>query len=80
LMGLPSHQTCIDKGAYFRFHAPSAQSQRSVRIAQMYMMRKYPGWVRSWISRNNGLSHQLITMNYSYASKFMKRCSAVASR
>jgi hypothetical protein len=80
LMGLPSHQTCISSGAYFRFHSPSAQSQRSVRIAQMYMMRKYPGWVRNWISRNNGLSHQLITMKYEYANKFIKSCSTVASR
>jgi hypothetical protein len=79
-MGLPSHQTCISSGAYFRFHSPSAQSQRSVRIAQMYMMRKYPGWVRNWISRNNGLSRQLITMKYDYASRFLKRCSTVASR
>lgn len=80
LMGLPSHQTCISSGAYFRFHLPSAQSQRSVRIAQIYMMRKYPGWVRNWISSNNGLSRQLITMKYDYASRFLKRCSTVASR
>lgn len=79
-LGLPSRQTCISRGAYFRFHSPTARSQRSSRFAQMYMMRKYPGWVRSWIARNNGLSRQLITMNYSYASKFLKQCSAVASR
>ena len=79
-MGLPSHQTCISSGAYFRFHSPSAQSQRSARIAQIYMMRKYPGWVRNWISRNNGLSRQLITMKYEYANKFIKSCSTVASR
>jgi hypothetical protein len=80
LLGLPSQQTCISSGAYFRFHSPSAQSQRSVHIAEMYMMQKYPGWVRNWISRNNGLSRQLITMKYDYASRFLKRCSTVASR
>jgi hypothetical protein len=79
-LGLPSRQTCISQGAYFRFHSPHSASARSVKLAQAYLMQKYPGWVRSWISRNNGLSSNLITMDYSYASKFIRPCSAVASR
>jgi hypothetical protein len=79
-LGLPKHQTCISPGAYFRFHSPSARSQRSARMAQAYLMRKYPGWVKSWIAQNGGLSGQLVTMDYSYASKFMKSCARVASR
>jgi hypothetical protein len=79
-LGLPTNQTCVSPGAYFRFHSPSAGSQRSARMAQVYMMGKYPGWVRNWIARNNGLSRQLITMDYGYASKFLKQCSRVASR
>lgn len=79
-LALPKHQTCISPGAYFRFHSPSARSQRSARMAQSYMMRKYPGWVKSWIARNGGLSGRLVTMDYSYASKFMRSCASVASR
>jgi hypothetical protein len=79
-LALPSHQTCISPGAYFRFHAPSAGSQRAARMAQVYMMRKYPGWVKGWIARNGGLSGRLVTMNYAYASRFLRSCSRVASR
>jgi hypothetical protein len=79
-LGLPSRQTCINQGAFFRFHSPHSASARSVQIAHAYMMRKYPGWVRSWINRNNGLTSSLITMNYSYASKFIRTCDSVASR
>ena len=79
-LGLPAHQTCISRGAFFRFHSPSAGSMRSERLAQAYLMRKYPSWVRAWIARKNGLTHRLITMNYNYASQFMQTCDAVASR
>lgn len=79
-LGLPSRQTCINRGAFFRFHSPHSVSARSAQIAEAYMMGKYPGWVRSWINRNNGLSRTLITMDYSYASKFIQTCDAVASR
>jgi hypothetical protein len=79
-LGLPSHQTCINQGAYFRFHAPFGVSARAQRIAQAYLMHKYPGWVRAWIGRNNGLTSQLVTMDYGYASKFIRTCDRVASR
>ncbi len=79
-LGLPAHQTCINHGAFFRFHAPSGVSLRSERIAQAFLLRKYPGWVRTWIARNNGLTHNLITMEYGYASKFIRTCGSVASR
>jgi hypothetical protein len=79
-LGLPSKQTCINQGAFFRFHAPLGVSAKSEKIAQAYLMRKYPGWVRSWIISQNGLSRNLITMDYSYASKFIKSCDGIASR
>ena len=79
-LGLPARQTCISHGAYFRFHSPSASSMRSEKIAQAYLMRKYPDWVRAWIASKNGLTHKLITMNYNYASQFMQTCNSVASR
>ena len=79
-LGLPSHQTCLSRGAFFRFHAPFGVSASAQRMAQAYLMRKYPGWVRAWISHNRGLTHNLITMDYSYASRFMTSCDSVATR
>ena len=51
-LSLPKQQTCINRGAYFRFHAPSARSSRSERSVQA-----------SWIGRNGGLSRQLFRMD-----------------
>lgn len=79
-LGLPSKQTCISQGAVFRFHAPMGASARSEKTAQAYLMRKYPEWVRSWITSQNGLSRKLITMDYSYASKFIRTCDSIATR
>lgn len=75
-LGLPGKQTCISKGAYFRFHSPSARSSRTVAAAQRLMMARYPGWVRSWIASKGGLSRSLVTMDYGYASKFIGKCEA----
>ena len=77
-LSLPKHQTCVSPGAYFRFHAPTARSSRSARMAKSYMMGKYPGWVQSWIHRNGGLNGRLITMDYAYARRFVQICSTVA--
>jgi hypothetical protein len=79
-LGLPSAQTCVTSGAAFRFHAPFGVSGNSQKMAQEYLMLKYPSWVRSWISRNNGLTEQLITMDYGYARKFMRTCDVVAGQ
>ena len=74
LLALPKSQTCVAPGAYFRFHAPVSRNRQMARLAHRYMMRKYPGWVRSHIVRRGGLTGRLITINYAYASKFMRRC------
>jgi hypothetical protein len=75
-LALPPQQTCVSPGAYFRFHAPSAATAEAIESVQTYMMKKYPRWVRSWILGQGGLSSQLITMDYAYASKFMRTCVA----
>lgn len=80
LMALPRKKTCIFPGTVFRFHAPKAASARTRLAAKRYMMAQYPGWVRSWIVQNRGLTARLITMDYRYASKFMRQCTAIASR
>jgi hypothetical protein len=79
-LGLPAGQTCVASAAYFRFHAPFGVSDHAQRSAQNYLMSRYPRWVRQWINQKSGLTHQLITMDYNYASKFMRRCDVVASR
>jgi hypothetical protein len=79
-LSLPKQQTCISPGAYFRFHAPSARSSRAERMAQTFLMAKYPDWVRSWIQGKGGLSHQLFRMNYDYASQFIPGCGVIALR
>src|SRR5215207_5674562 len=73
-LALPQSQTCISPGASFGFHAPYGSSPSGNRMARTYMLKTYPDWVRSWISSRGGLSNRVITMNYSYASKFMKPC------
>jgi hypothetical protein len=80
-LGLASRQTCISPGASFSFHSPFGAGSRGNRVAQNYMMRNYPGWVKSWIRSQGGLSGQMKTMSYGYASRFIKPCgSAVARR
>jgi hypothetical protein len=79
-LSLPKKQTCINPGAYFRFHAPSAKSSRAKRTAQAFLMAKYPDWVRSWIQEKGGLSHQLFRMDYTYASQFIPSCGVIALR
>ena len=73
-LALPNSRTCATSNASFRFHLPSGTSQRGVQVARNYMMKNYPGWVRSWINQNGGLSNRLMTMNASYAQKFIGSC------
>lgn len=73
-LALPYQQTCVDAGASFRFHAPTAHTELSAKFALAYMMQNYPRWVRSWIEERGGLSDELITMDYEYARQFMRNC------
>jgi hypothetical protein len=75
-LALPYEQTCISEGASFRFHAPIAGSQKARHLAQVYMLNAYPEWVRSWIDAVGGLSEDLVTMNFEYASRYMRPCDS----
>jgi hypothetical protein len=80
-LALPRNQMCVSPGAYFRFHAPYSANQRAAFKAKEYLLRKYPGWVRSFIAQRGGLTSNLITMDYAVASKYIPVCrSSVASR
>lgn len=79
-LGLASSQTCISPGASFSFHLPFGASGRGNKLARDFMMRNYPGWVRSWIRSQGGLSGSMKTMGYGYASRFIKPCGSVVAR
>jgi hypothetical protein len=79
-LSLPENQICLNPGAYFRFHAPSGPNARAIRVAQSFMMNKYPGWVRNWIHQQGGLSKRLIKMDSAYAGRFVASCETVALR
>jgi hypothetical protein len=78
-LGLAPSQMCISPGASFSFHSPSGASSRGNRMAQAFMMQNYPAWVKSWIRSQGGLSGQLKTMSYSYASRHIKPCGSFAA-
>jgi hypothetical protein len=74
-LALPSRQTCITRNVAFQFHAPYGAGSNGNRAVQKYMIATYPTWVRSWISNNGGLSSATLSMDYAYASKYMKSCA-----
>ena len=77
-LGLPQGQLCVTQDAYFRFHLPIADDQQTVRDAERILLKKYPAWVKSWIKANHGLTTDLLTMDYAYASRFLKNCDTSA--
>lgn len=77
-LGLPRDKVCLEPGAYFRFHRPTARSSATVATATDFLMRSYPGWVRQWIAANGGLTSSLKTMGYDHASKFLPTCKGSA--
>jgi hypothetical protein len=77
-LALPQDQTCIAPGASFRFHSPRASTRQASRAAKTYMLKAYPEWVTAWIEARGGLSYKLKTMDYSYASKYLRPCGATA--
>lgn len=77
-LGLPRNKVCLEPGAYFRFHRPTARSSKTVAAATDFLTRSYPSWVRQWIAANGGLTSSLKTMSYNHASKFLPTCKVAA--
>lgn len=73
-LSLPRSQTCIAPGASFGFHRAYGASASANSWGTSYMSRKYPGWVRNWIAANGGLTKRIKRMDYSYASRYLRRC------
>ncbi|MGB3897093.1 MAG: hypothetical protein WA973_00895 [Mesorhizobium sp.] len=76
-LGLPKSSLCVERGAYFRFHRPSANSAATVSEATRFMMQNYPSWVRQWIADSGGLTTSLKTMDFSYASRYLPLCTDI---
>ncbi len=75
-LALPRTQTCVSQGAAFGFHLPYGSSRRGNRVAASYLMNSYPGWVRSWLASNGGLSSGMKVMPYSYARQHLPECAS----
>ncbi len=73
-LGLSSRQVCVGPHSAFGFHLPYGVARREAAVARNYMLKSYPGWVRSWIRKNGGLTSSLKTMPYSYARRFIPEC------
>ena len=76
LLSLTPVQICVMPGASFRFHAPICKTEEAEKSAADIMMKKYPYWVQDWIAARGGLTAQLATMNYTYASQYVQSCVA----
>lgn len=77
-LALPRGKTCVSPSASFGFHLPYGASRRGNQVAAQYLLSSYPGWVRSWISDQGGLTGRIKTMNYAYASRFLPTCTQTA--
>lgn len=73
-LSLPPRQLCLGARAYFRFHLPIADDPQTVHEAAGILTRKYPAWVNDWIASNNGLSENLLTMDFAQAHMHIKAC------
>lgn len=65
---------CVGKRARFEFHAAYGAGARGNAYATKYIFNSYPGWVRSWIKAQGGLSSRVLVMRGSYARKFVAPC------
>ena len=75
LLSHPGRDVCITRGARFGFHLPYGGRPHDNERVRQRLMAAYPGWVRQWIAARGGLSSSLKTMDYGYASRFLKTCA-----
>ena len=78
-LSLPDDLVCISSGASFGFHRPYGATLGENRVMEEYMMGLYPEWVRDWIESQGGLAVEMKSMNYAYASQFMRPCESARS-
>jgi hypothetical protein len=75
-LAVESSRSCITPGTSFLFHRAYGARRDMNEWATDFMMSQYPGWVRSWIRSQGGLTSRVLRMDYAYASRHMRTCSA----
>ncbi|MCE0505453.1 hypothetical protein LR948_08825 [Roseivivax sp. GX 12232] len=73
-LSLSPSQTCIAPGASFHFHRAFGARSDMNKWGTDYLVKRYPAWVRQWISQQGGLSSRLKRMDYSYAAQYLRPC------
>ena len=75
---LPSDRVCATEGAKLGFHAawrPNPLGGRTLAVDQTRrMMDIYPAHVRRWISRNGGLSSEMVFVQGRALDFMVRRC------
>lgn len=75
-LSLPASRACVTHRARFGFHLPYGSSRSDNRVAASFLLKSYPGWVRSWLQANGGLTNQLKVMPYEYARRYLGTCES----
>ncbi|MFK0690500.1 hypothetical protein ACFX5Q_20180 [Mesorhizobium sp. IMUNJ 23033] len=73
-LAMPKGKACVTQRASFGFHLPYGAGARGNQVAANFMMKNYPGWVRSWIAKRGGLKGSIATMTYADASRYLPTC------
>jgi hypothetical protein len=75
---LPPDRVCATGGAKLGFHAawrPNGQGGRSLAADQTQrMMQSYPASVRRWISRQGGLTSEMVFLHGRALNAIVRRC------
>lgn len=79
-LSMPKSNVCITQNASFGFHLPYGVSPRDNQVAANFLMKNYPGWVRSWVAKRGGLKSYIATMTYADASRYLPTCPSVQPR
>lgn len=74
VLSLPPEQLCIARGASFGFHRAYGSSATMNKWGTEYMLKSYPGWVRSWINEAGGLTSRMKHMRYGLAAQALRSC------
>jgi hypothetical protein len=49
-------------------------------MAAKFMLGSYPGWVRSWLNANGGLTNKVKVMPFEYARRHLGDCKVATNR
>jgi hypothetical protein len=76
---IPKDRLCVTPNAVFGFHAawlPDDNAIISSREATRYLMQYYPPHIRIWITRNGGLTSNLLLLYGKELTRLVSPCGA----